>query len=188
MAGSLDDIMFRKKSWPRILLGIGLLSVLAILPLYFFCDECFSSAGRFFKAFVFSLATWVSLWKGNTYLSCLLDLKISWVKFPVKRLIAGLVATTVYTTLMVYLLILVYQLAFNYNWPAESILSNIKTSLLITFIISTIMHARSFLINWKKSELDAEKIKTKACPPGTNHSKTRSTRIFFLILSTRLPI
>ncbi|MDN5215605.1 histidine kinase [Fulvivirgaceae bacterium BMA12] len=110
----------------------------------------------------YSLAVWVTLWRGNAYLSCWLDLWISWFKFPVRRLIVGLIAMTVYTTLMVYLLMLAFQWVFNAQWPPEVIVSNIKFSLLITLIISAFMHARFFLANWKKSELDAEKMKNES--------------------------
>ena len=155
-------MMFKKRSLRRTAFELVLIIVLAILTLLFVCDNCFRSAEIFFKSAAFSTASWISLWMGNAYLGCWLDVRISWVKSPVKRLIVGLITMTVYTTLMVYLLILAYQWAFDLHFSSEGILSNIKVSLLITLLISIFMHSRSFLINWKKSELDAEKMKNES--------------------------
>ena len=155
-------MMFKKKSWRRIMIELGLITVLAVTTLVFICDDCFGNTEIFFKSVAFSTASWISLWMGNAYLGRWVDLRVSWVKFPVKRLVIGLITMTVYTTLMVYLLILAYQWAFGFYFSSERILSNIKIALLITLLISIFMHARSFLINWKKSELDAEKMKNES--------------------------
>ena len=152
----------KKKKWQSIVFEVGKIVALAALTLVIFCDDCLEDPIVFLKSFAFSFAIWTTVWKGNAYLGTLLDLKLSWVQSPVKRLIWGLIVTITYTTLLVYLLILVYQWTFDYQFSDESILSNIRLSLLITLLVSIFMHARSFLKNWKKSELDAEKLKNES--------------------------
>ena len=161
-SGRKKDMTYKKKKWQSIVFEIGKIVALAALTLVAFCDDCLEDPIVFLKSFAFSSAIWLTLWKGNAYLGTLLDFKLSWVRSPVKRLIWGLIVTITYTTSIVYLLILVYQWTFDYRFSDERILSNIQLSLLITLLVSIFMHARSFLKNWKKSELDAEKLKNES--------------------------
>ncbi len=151
-----------KKTDPKsIIMQVMVVIVLSVITTYFMCSGCFDSWTNWIKGGGYSMLIWVSLWLGNGYLVSLLDKRISWVKYPIWRLITGLVTMTVYTTAMVYILILSYQLAYNVTWSVQNRKDNIIISLIITFIISLIMHARGFLLNWRKLELDSEKLKNE---------------------------
>jgi LytS/YehU family sensor histidine kinase len=96
-------------------------------------------------------ATWILLWKGNSYLSNYLSNKISWLRFPLKRFVVGLVVTVGYTLIATFLLSLTYN---RYN---DDLALTYISSIIITITISLFMHGRAFLMNWKKTALEAEK-------------------------------
>ncbi len=150
-----------KSNSKSLLKQIAVIIVLSIITNFFMCPDCFEGWQSWIKGGGYSLLIWVSLWMGNGYLVNLLDKRISWVKYPIWRLIIGLVTMTGYTTAIVYILILSFQYVYNVTWTTQNRISNIIVSLVITFIISLIMHARGFLLNWRKLELDAEKMKNE---------------------------
>lgn len=94
--------------------------------------------------------TWILLWKGNSYLTDYVNSKISWLKFPVKRFTVGLASTVAYTLIATFLLSLAYE---QYN---DDLALTYISSIVITIAISLFMHGRAFLLNWKKSALEAE--------------------------------
>ena len=151
-------MILRNKAWRTIVVIV----VIVILTIFFICDNCLKDAALFYKTFAFSMTCWVSLWLGNAYLSQMLNKRISWVKYPIKRLVWGLIITIAYTTIMMYILLLLYEVVFDYKFSTEGILSNIRVSIMITLLVSFFMHARSFLNNWKKLELDKEKLKNES--------------------------
>jgi LytS/YehU family sensor histidine kinase len=95
--------------------------------------------------------TWILLWKGNSYLANYLSNRISWIRFPVKRFVVGLLATVGYTLAATFLLSLTYN---QYN---DDLALTYISSIIITITISLFMHGRAFLMNWKKTLLEAEK-------------------------------
>lgn len=64
--------------------------------------------------------------------------------------------TIVYTIVAVYSILLFYRHILGFNIEANNI---IYSSLVITFLISLFMHGRSFLLSWKQSAIDAERLK-----------------------------
>jgi sensor histidine kinase YesM len=117
------------------------------------CRNCYSSTRGFWVIASFTALVWVFLWKGNSYLGDYISTKISWLKFPVKRFIVGLIGTMIYTLMVMYLLGMVYTLSFHVNFSSGLIYSAI-----ITVVISLFMHSRAFLFHWKQTSIDAERL------------------------------
>jgi sensor histidine kinase YesM len=121
------------------------------------CRHCEFNSNIFWIVASFSSLTWAILWKGNDYVSHYISLKVSWLHYPVKRFFIGIVATIGFTLLSIYLLTLAYKAIFDVN------LSNdVYFSIILTFIISLFLHGRAFLMNWRKSIVDAEKLQKES--------------------------
>lgn len=131
-----------------------------ILMTYFFCTTCLYSFEKYVVVSVLGAMLWITMWLGNEYLVQWLDTKIKWTTEPVKRLIAGLVAMTVYTVGALFLLIQGIEYVFDLR-----INTKIETSywtMGFTFTITLFMTARSFLFNWRQSAIDAEKLQKES--------------------------
>lgn len=126
------------------------------------CPACFSSVKECAFDSLFSTSIWVSLWLGNSFMARYLDTKISWIDAPTKRLVFGVTGTVVFSTVAVALLLLIWRPLLSFELRNEVMLRVIITSLVITFIVSLIMHSRAFLICWKQSLIDAEKFKRES--------------------------
>lgn len=114
----------------------------------------------YWKVSAFTILMWFFLWMGNAYTSDWVSLKISWTREPVKRFIVGMLVMIGYTMALVYLLILVFRWGFGLDMGDTS--GMIYGALIVTFVISTFMHGRGFLLNWKQATIDAEKAKQES--------------------------
>lgn len=118
------------------------------------CRNCFDNLREFWIVASFTSLMWIFLWKGNSYLTNLLTYYISWIDYPVKRFVLGLVVTIVYTFSAMFLLGAVYKWSFDLDMRQGA-----WYSVIITIIISLFLHGREFLSNWKQASVDAEKLK-----------------------------
>jgi LytS/YehU family sensor histidine kinase len=117
------------------------------------CSNCAFNSGIFWIVTSFTSLVWVILWKGNDYIGDFISTKISWLHYPVQRFFIGIVATIGFTLLAIYLLGAIYGFIFAINMA-----QNVYFSIIITIIISLFLHGRAFLINWRKTSIDAEKL------------------------------
>jgi sensor histidine kinase YesM len=123
---------------------------------YFTCTGCHSNLYRYGLVTFFSTILWVSLWIGNGELTEFISKKLSWIKFPVQRLIVGVIATVVYTVSIVLLIARSWEYFLNFNFGSYADI--VVPSLIITFFISLFLHSRGFLIAWRASAVDAERL------------------------------
>jgi sensor histidine kinase YesM len=126
------------------------------LTTYFTCTGCHSNFYRFSWVTIFSTLLWVSLWIGNAELTQFINKKISWVKFPVQRLIVGVVSTVIYTISMVLLIAKGWEYFLNYHF--DNYAEVVIPSLIITFFMSLTLHGREFLVQWRAAAVDAERL------------------------------
>ncbi|MBK6930006.1 MAG: histidine kinase [Saprospirales bacterium] len=103
------------------------------------------------------------LWQGNAYLSNLPDRWASWIETPIKRLFLAIVVTVVYTCLAWVLIVWLVQVT-DHGWDLISLIRDLEVRdfiapLIITFFISIFMHGRAFLIGWKQTLIEAERLK-----------------------------
>jgi sensor histidine kinase YesM len=120
------------------------------------CRSCTETLSIFVKASTFFSATWIFLWLGNAFFSEWISQRISWTAQPIRMFIILLVFTIGYTLIAVYLILFFYNHVMGFNLKASDM---IYSSLVITFLISLFLHGRSFLLSWRQSAIDAEKLK-----------------------------
>lgn len=109
----------------------------------------------------FTILIWIFLWIGNALLSTQLDHKLSWQEKPVQRLVIGFVAMIAYSLGVVYFLVFFYRWVFNLN-VGDDLGGMLYSTLIITTLINMFMTSRSFLLNWKKAAVDAERLKKES--------------------------
>ena len=103
----------------------------------------------------FNALMWVVMWIGNENLTSIIDKKISWVKYPVKRLVVGVIATVIFTVIVAIALARSYE--YSWNVKFDSYNDFIFSALVITFLISLFLHGREFLVRWRESAVEAER-------------------------------
>ncbi len=142
---------------------IGLMAwlILAGIAMTFFvCKPCQESFSYFASISGLTILCWTLMYFGNEYLHEYLDEKINWTRYPVKRLTLGLLALTVYTVAMTY--IIVYSANTIFKLQIGAVSTTIYMSMGITLVISLVLTSRSFLLNWRQTAIDAEKFKQES--------------------------
>ncbi len=135
-----------------ILTGVGMT--------LFVCTSCRSSMEYFLSVSALTITCWALMWFGNEYLHEYLDEKIDWTKHPIKRLIVGLVVMLLYTVPTIYLVLTFTEMFSNLNIGAIS--KTIYMSVGIVLVITVFLTSRSFLFNWRRTAIDAEKFKRES--------------------------
>lgn len=103
------------------------------------------------------------MWQGNSYLSNVPDRWATWVEAPIRRLFLALVITVLFTGVAWILISWLFQMS-KHGWDLIGLirgleLADFTTPLIITFFISIFMHGRAFLLNWKETLVEAERLK-----------------------------
>jgi LytS/YehU family sensor histidine kinase len=98
---------------------------------------------------------WIVMWIGNGELAHYLNLKISWVKKPIERLVVGIITTVAYTVGVAIGLLKLWEWSRGFRFSSYT--EFVIVSLVITFLISTFLHGREFLLMWRKAAVDAER-------------------------------
>ncbi len=101
------------------------------------------------------------LWVGNEWLAN--NINISWVEYPLKRLAVSAILTIIYT-LAVIVGVRVGMAWLSYGALPSDTLKDIGgdtviVTLTLTMLISTFLHGRAFLFQWKESLMEAEQLK-----------------------------
>jgi sensor histidine kinase YesM len=127
---------------------------------YFIWKECCENVNAFYWIAAFTSTLWLALWLGNAFLSDWLSLFYNWKTQPLQRFAVGVVGMVVYTLGIVYIIIKIYGLAgFNLGDDLEP---TYVSTVVITMIITMFMTGRAFLMNWKQTEIDAEKARRES--------------------------
>ncbi|WPR74980.1 sensor histidine kinase [Algoriphagus sp. NG3] len=142
-----------------LLINFGIVMVLML----YFCPTCFLSwegAKSMVPHFVFSLAITVAMSFGGNAVETFYDRRISWIHHPVKRLLLTSV------TYLSYAFIVSYTLVLLYSWARGNIsLTDIPYRLLFQYSLMpmgialgfmALFTTRSWLLEWRKSALEAE--------------------------------
>ena len=103
------------------------------------------------------------LWLGNAYLSMIPDRWYTWTEAPVRRLFFGIVITIVFTCFAWVFIEWMFSLE-RFGWNFGALLKSLSVedfvpALIITFFISIFMHGRGFLLGWKETLIETEKLK-----------------------------
>lgn len=105
--------------------------------------------------------------EGNGYLNSYLDRFVRWIDQPVKRLVLSIVVMFVYSTAAILLvefiaakLIWEAHCAYTASW-SDYYLKNLYLPLGITVIITTFLSSRKFLLEWRKSAVETERLRAE---------------------------
>lgn len=140
----------------RDYLGVAVYSLIgASIMSYFSCNSCKTDLLRFGITSVFSGIMWFTMWVGNGELASYISRRISWVEFPIKRLVVGVISTVIFTVLVAIGLLKVWE--YSQGFKFNSYTGFISISLTITFLISFFLHGREFLLQWRQSAVEAER-------------------------------
>ncbi len=142
----------------RELRDILLLLALGLLMTFIFGYT--KSPKQFWVIGSFTALMWVFLWKGNAWLSSVISSQINWLAAPVRSFFSLAAGTIVYTVSIMLILIELYSWIFNANFGSSNTM--IYSATIVTIIITLFMHGRSFLLSWKQSAIDAEKLKRES--------------------------
>lgn len=130
---------------------------------YFMCRPCFNEFSRAISVVSFSGSMWLFLWKGNEYIYMITDRYISWFKTPIKRMVIGLGLMVVYSSIAVTVLTFIFFVLIFKQELNEEFIASVRESVFYSIIFSTIIMlfftARGFLLSWRQTAINVEKIK-----------------------------
>jgi LytS/YehU family sensor histidine kinase len=134
---------------------ILLFALVCVVQTYFVCPGC-DSFNNYFYVWMFTICMWIVLWKGNSIVGNQISCRISWLEFPLKRLLVGFLGTIAYTFTAIFLLMSFFEYFVGFNF-GKSYLYTIYLAVGLTITLSLILHSRSFLMHWRQAALDAAK-------------------------------
>lgn len=140
----------KEYAWGSLVALIG-----SIGAIYLMCTSCRTNYELFGWNIVFSFVSWMTLWAVNSELNDFLSKKISWIKFPISRLVAGVVATIFFTVLAIMGMIKFWE--FIWDIKFNNYYEIVVNALIITFFISLFFHGRSFFFEWRRAAVEAER-------------------------------
>lgn len=134
----------------------------------FFCPICFLSTEDLISLipdFIFSFTVSMALSFGGSRVEEFWDPKLSWIHHPVKRLLATV------STYMIYAFVVSFIIVFCYAWvewkftegqiPWQGILRFTMTPMSISLVFMAIFTSRSWLMEWRKSAIEAEHLRSE---------------------------
>lgn len=148
---------------------IGVNLIIAAVLTVLFCPSCFltkegmsHSAYNFLSSFILSCI----LSYGGFLAEYYFDKKMPWIQYPVKRLVLESTGYILYVfvtsfTITFFIELLVTRSFSVYNIPWQELISYTKFPIQISVVISFILISRSFLLEWRKSAIEAEQLKTQ---------------------------
>lgn len=149
-----------KKISHFILAGVGI-TLLIQLVLW---NESFDSLRLFVIGFTWVIFIFTTQWLGNTYIAYLLEQKFPTIEQPLKRSILGILALVLYSTIA-YLIVQSIMLSiYNGALPKDYIqwaIGQAKIILPISFVISFVFTYIGYFNDWRRSELNAQRLETE---------------------------
>ncbi|MBV6644015.1 MAG: histidine kinase [Cyclobacteriaceae bacterium] len=158
----ITQISFRKEFIQIILIFIlgGVLQQMAFSGLWF--DNWHERIDDIILTGTF----WVVMWKGNQYIVFTLNYyHVDWLTNPAKRFAIGLVLTVSFTLLATFSIYYLFYtvikgLSLTY-WSSQLGSRPYVFALLLTLLIGTFFHGRAFLLAWRQTAIDMEKLKNE---------------------------
>ncbi|UYZ59506.1 sensor histidine kinase [Hymenobacter latericus] len=150
---------YSRRRWLR--LGLTILALTFSIGT-FACTECWGDARKmtvnYAMTFVYSLGLWVT----NGYAVDWLDRYANWRREPVKRLVLTLL-TSLGGSLVVIAAINFWFLVIYRGYDASvmlqpGVMARVVFPLLVTTIISLVLHSRSFLMSWREALIRNERL------------------------------
>jgi sensor histidine kinase YesM len=129
---------------------------------YLICRPCFKDFNIGFPVALFSGLMWLFLWKGNEYIYITTDRYVSWFKTPVKRMFIGLGLMIAYSSIVVTVLTFIFFIFIFNQEIDDNFFAELRQTALFSIIVCTIIMlfftARGFLLAWRQTAIDAERL------------------------------
>ncbi|MDH5398772.1 MAG: histidine kinase [Cyclobacteriaceae bacterium] len=136
---------------------ILLISLIGIPVGFAGCYECWDNPGELLIMMSLSGAIWVFLWKGNEAISYVIDLYVSWLKYPARKLIIVIVSHSMFTVIAFIIINFATNLIYETDYFNNSL--NIVFTVGIALLITFSYHTRSFFIHWRMLAVREEQLK-----------------------------
>jgi hypothetical protein len=149
------------KSFLKLNLGISVVLVFIFCPSCFFkLDQMHYLLPSFINAFLLSS----SLSYGGYLIDKLFESRFKWIEKPITRLVGTLITYSIYSFIASFIVITGYVWARNAHLQFEELnllhfAEEALSPVLIAVIINGIFTTRSWLVEWRKSVLEAEQLK-----------------------------
>jgi sensor histidine kinase YesM len=153
-----------KSFWKFILLNAGIATFLIVL----LCPQCLTSWEGLklaFPDFVFSFLISSCLSYGGYWTDNLLDSRLPWVKYPLRRLLVTAIIYFSFCFFFSYIIVFIvvylkgqFELS---NIPWKALLEYTKTPIIIGLSFMAFFTARSWLYEWRNSAIEAEQLKSE---------------------------
>lgn len=116
--------------------------------------------------FLFSFLMSSTLSFGGFMVEAYFDAKMSWIKFPVKRLLLTVLIYLAYSFIASYILSAVFTLMVNDRLTWQNIdwvkmMNNTILPVTVAIVLITIFTARSWLFEWRNAAIETEKLRTE---------------------------
>lgn len=146
----------------KLLKQLAILLAAVTATILIFCPNCFEDdLKQTAYNITFSFVMFVALWQANTRLTLMLDKHLPWFENLGKRLVLSivgmLVVSTIVTVFINAIFLFLRGIQFQELGP-QALRNNVYGPLFITFIISLTMHSRSFLLGWRQTAINAERL------------------------------
>ncbi|MDG1276209.1 MAG: sensor histidine kinase [Algoriphagus sp.] len=152
-------------SFPKFI-GINFMIAVILIPVY--CPSCLLSWEGLISAredFIFAFLFSSVLSFGGSRVDDYYEARISWISQPIKRLILTVI------TYLIYCFIATFLIAFFISWfyghftladvRWDYLVQFTKQPMIIAFVFMSLFTTRSWLLEWKKSATEAEKLRTE---------------------------
>ncbi|MCF2442838.1 histidine kinase [Dyadobacter sp. CY345] len=158
-----------KKFWNFSPSFFGVNIIIAAAITFSFCPSCLLSKEGLIRSidnFASSFLVSCVLSYGGFLFEYYFDRKMPWIKYPVQRLILETSGYLLYVFIASIILsflfgTFVYDSIDLKNIPWDELISDTIIPLKISIVISVILISRSFLLEWRKSAIEAEQLKTQ---------------------------
>lgn len=147
-----------------LLINLAIALVLQVI----FCPVCFLSIDdliSLYPDFIFSFCVSMALSYGGSRVEEYWDPRISWIHEPLKRLLVTVLTYMVYAFFVSFVIVSFYAMA---EWnisdgqiPWRGILKFTLTPMTIALFFMAIFTSRSWLMEWRKSAIEAEQLRSE---------------------------
>jgi sensor histidine kinase YesM len=134
-------------------------TVAAVIQTYLTCTGC-TTLRSYLVVTLFSFIIWLLLWRGNDLVTHYINEKISWFRFPVRRLIVGAIATISYTIAAVVAAMTVFERLFDITFGTFA--WTIYFAVGITIFISLFLHSREFFLRGRRATEEAKNLQRES--------------------------
>ncbi|WP_229216390.1 sensor histidine kinase [Dyadobacter sp. 3J3] len=164
-----SSIRGSKKFWNFSPAFIGMNLIIAAVITVILCPSCFTSKKELLYVasdFLYSFILSCILSYGGFLAEYYFDKKMPWIQYPLKRLLLESTSYILYVFVTSYIILfliefLVRQSFSINNIPWEWLMVHTKLPMQISVIIAFLLISRSFLLEWRKSAIETEQLKTE---------------------------